>query len=147
MTEFEQYREYIQHSHNAFCRIVIYHASVDAARNLDSKWSREISLEYLSKEKHVPFGITDKYFAQPPSSTEYPFTVCNRTVMLSNSDFVDALRSLPETEQEIIFLYFFEHLTYEEIGKRYGLTRGTIRRHIYLDLRHLQEEMEVLAHE
>lgn len=66
--------------------------------------------------------------------------------MLSNSDLAGALSSLPETEQEIIFLYFFEHLTHEEIGKRYGQTRGTIGRRIYLDLRRLQEEMEMLAH-
>ena len=68
-------------------------------------------------------------------------------VMLSNTDLAAALSSLPETEQEIIFLYFFEHLTHAEIGKRYGRTRSTAGRHIYLDLCRLREEMEVLAHE
>ena len=147
MTEFEEYQEHIQYTHNAFCRIVIRHASIDAARKLYSKWKREISLEYLSEEKFMPFAATDEYFAQPPSSEEYPFTVCGQTVMLSNPDLAAALSSLPETEQEIIFLYFFEHLTHEEIGKRYGRTRSTAGRHIYLDLRRLREEMELLAHE
>ena len=43
-------------------------------------------LEYLSEEKFMPFATTDEYFAQPPSSEEYPFTVCGQTVMLSNPD-------------------------------------------------------------
>jgi RNA polymerase sigma factor (sigma-70 family) len=147
MTEFEEYQEHIQHTHNAFCRIVIRHASIDAARKLYSKWKQEISLEYLSEEKFMPFAATDEYFAKPPSSEEYPFTVCGQNVMLSNPDLAAALSSLPEAEQEIIFLYFFEHLTHAEIGKRYGRTRSTAGRHIYLDLRRLREEMEVLAHE
>ena len=147
MTEVEEYQEHIQYTHNAFCRIVIRHASIDAARKLYSKWKREISLEYLSEEKFMPFAATDEYFAKPPSSEEYPFTVCGQTVMLSNPDLAAALSSLPETEQEIIFLYFFEHLTHAEIGERYGRTRSTAGRHIYLDLRRLREEMEVLAYE
>lgn len=103
MTEFEEYQEHIQYTHNAFCRIVIRHASIDAARKLYSKWKREISLEYLSEEKFMPFAATDEYFAKPPSSEEYPFTVCGQTVMLSNPDLAAALSSLPETEQEISY--------------------------------------------
>lgn len=71
MTEFEEYQEHIQHTHNAFCGIVIRHASIDAARKLYSKWKREISLEYLSEEKFMPFAATDEYFAKPPSSEEF----------------------------------------------------------------------------
>lgn len=37
MTEFEEDQEHIQYTHNAFCRIVIRHASIDAARKLYSK--------------------------------------------------------------------------------------------------------------
>ena len=45
MTE-KEYKEHIQYTHNAYCRIVIRHASIDAARMLYAKWKREISLEY-----------------------------------------------------------------------------------------------------
>lgn len=44
MTE-KEYKEHIQYTHNAYCRIVIRHASIDAARMLFAKWKREISLE------------------------------------------------------------------------------------------------------
>ncbi len=53
MTE-KEYKEHIQYTHNAYCRIVIRHASIDAARMLFAKWKREISLEYLTEEKFVP---------------------------------------------------------------------------------------------
>ena len=143
MTDFEEYKEHIQHTHNAFCKIVICHAAIDVARMLRAKWSKEVSLEYLSEEKYVPFSTTDEYFAQPPTHEEYAFTACGQTVMLSDPVLAAALSTLPETEQEIIFLYFFQHLTHKEIAKRYGRTRSTAGRHIYLDLRRLREEMEV----
>ena len=41
----KEYKEHIQYTHNAYCRIVIRHASIDAARMLYAKWKREISLE------------------------------------------------------------------------------------------------------
>ena len=61
MTE-KEYKEHIQYTHNAYCRIVIRHASIDAARMLFAKWKREISLEYLTEEKFVPLSTTDEYF-------------------------------------------------------------------------------------
>ena len=59
MTE-KEYKEHIQYTHNAYCRIVIRHASIDAARMLFAKWKREISLEYLTEEKFVPLSTTDE---------------------------------------------------------------------------------------
>ena len=63
MTE-KEYKEHIQYTHNAYCRIVIRHASIDAARMLFAKWKREISLEYLNEEKFVPLSTTDKNNAE-----------------------------------------------------------------------------------
>jgi len=143
MTDFEKYQEHIQRTHNAFCKIAIRHASIDAARMLQTRWSREISFEYLSEEKFVPFSTTDEYFAQPPVDEEYPFIVCGQTIMLNNFALAATLSRLPKTEQEIIFLYFFQHLTHKEIGRRYERTRSTVGRHISLDLCRLREEMEV----
>ena len=36
--------------HDTYCRIVIRHASFDAARMLAARWKREISLEYLTED-------------------------------------------------------------------------------------------------
>lgn len=50
MTEYEAYQEHICYTHDTYCRIVIRHASFDAARMLAARWKREISLEYLTEE-------------------------------------------------------------------------------------------------
>ena len=44
--------------HDTYCRIVIRHASFDAARMLAARWKREISLEYLTEEKFVTLSMT-----------------------------------------------------------------------------------------
>ena len=67
MTEHEKYQEHIRHTHDAFCKTVIRHAAIDAARSIRSRRKREISLEYLIEEKHYPFSTTDKYFAEHPA--------------------------------------------------------------------------------
>ena len=46
MTEHERYQEHIRHTHDAFCKTVIRHAAIDAARSIRSRRKREISLEY-----------------------------------------------------------------------------------------------------
>ena len=51
MTEYEAYQEHIRYTHDTYCRIVIRHASFDAARMLAARWKREISLEYLTRRK------------------------------------------------------------------------------------------------
>ena len=62
MTECEAYQEHIRYTHDTYCRIVIRHASFDAARMLAARWKREISLEYLTEEKFVPLSTTDEIF-------------------------------------------------------------------------------------
>ena len=58
MTEYEAYQEHIRYTHDTYCRIVIRHASCDAARMLAARWKREISLEYLTEEKFVTLSMT-----------------------------------------------------------------------------------------
>ena len=72
MTEHEKYQEHIRHTHDAFCKTVIRHAAIDAARSIRSRRKREISLEYLIEEKHYPFSTTDKYFTEQSGMNSYP---------------------------------------------------------------------------
>lgn len=141
------YKEHIQYTHNAYCRIVIRHASIDVARMLFAKWKQEISLEYLSEEKFMPFSSTDEYFAQPSMNEDYPFTALGQIALISTPTLAAALSMLPQQTQEEIFLYYFRHCTQKEIGKQYGQTRSTAGRHIRLALQQLRQEMEVIIHE
>ena len=53
MTEHEKYQEHIRHTHDAFCKTVIRHAAIDAARSIRSRRKREISLEYLIEKNTI----------------------------------------------------------------------------------------------
>lgn len=82
MTEYEAHQEHIRYTHDTYCRIVIRHASFDAARMLAARWKREISLEYLTEEKFVPLSTTDEYFQVPDYGETYPFSVRGQTILL-----------------------------------------------------------------
>ena len=74
MTCTEEYREHIEYTFHAFCKVVIRNATINAARTRSRKHKREISLEYLTDEKHYPLGTTDEYFQAPEPDEEYlPF--------------------------------------------------------------------------
>ena len=120
MTEQESYQEHIRYTHDTYCRIVIRHASFDAARMLAARWKREISLEYLTEEKFVQLSTTDEYFQVPDYGETYPFSVRGKTIFLDSYSLAAALVELPEQTQEEIFLYYFQHLTQKEIGEQSG---------------------------
>ena len=90
MTEYEAYQEHIRYTHDTYCRIVIRHASFDAARTLAARWKREISLEYLTEEKFVPLSTTDEYFQVPDYGETYPFSVRGQTILLDSCSLAAA---------------------------------------------------------
>ncbi len=52
----EAYKEHIEYTFNAFCRVVIHYAAINAWRDRDRRRQREISFEYLTEEKFYPFS-------------------------------------------------------------------------------------------
>lgn len=113
MTEYEAYQEHIRYTHDTYCRIVIRHASFDAARMLAARWKREISLEYLTEEKFVQLSTTDEYFQVPDYGETYPFSVRGQTILLDSCSLAAALARLPEQTQEEIFLVLLSALDAE----------------------------------
>ena len=139
MTEDEAYKVHIQHSFNAFCKIVIRHAAISKILMLRRKWEREVSLDYLMNEKFVQF-------AEPEQLEEYLFTACGQTAVLYHAELADALALLPEQTQEEIFRYYFLRQSQREIGACMGRSRSTAGRHIQLALQRLQRIMEKRSH-
>ena len=133
MTCTEEYREHIEYTFHAFCKVVIRNATINAARTRSRKHKREISLEYLTDEKHYPLGTTDEYFQAPEPDEEYILTLCGDTVIFSSGLLAEALSRLDEREREI--------------GRQYGRSRSTAGYHIRKVLRQLQAEMEGMAYE
>ena len=141
----EAYKEHIEYTFNAFCRIVIRYAAINAWRKRDRQRQREVSFEYLTEEKFYPINTLDGLFINPYE--EYPVTICGQTIMLTSGELAEALSALPKKKREIIYLYFFGRYTQQEIGELYGRCRSTAWHHIHSALQMLREEMEELLHE
>lgn len=142
MNDFEQYKEHIEHTFNAYCKIVIRHTAINVARQRHKRQEQEISLDYMATEKHFPFVALDEYFIQPERTIEHPCAIGKDTVMLNSSLLATALTRLPERKRGMVYLRFFENCTYKEIGRRYGRHRCTVSVHIRKALQQLQQEME-----
>lgn len=121
----EAYKEHIEYTFNAFCRVVIRYAAINAWRDRDKRRLREISFEYLTEEKFYPFSTSDKYFTDPYK--QYPITICGQRIILSNGELAEVLSSLPEKKREIIYLYFSD-ITHSRKSGNYtdaaGVRRG-----------------------
>ena len=64
----EAYKEHIEYTFNAFCRVVIHYAAINAWRDRDKRRQREISFEYLTEEKFYPFSTRAQGAGRPRSS-------------------------------------------------------------------------------
>ena len=147
MTCTEEYKEHIEYTFHAFCVVVIRNAKYTALRDWSRKHKREISLKYLTEEKHHPLGTNDKYFQAPEPDEEYILNLCGDTVILNNGLLVQALTRVPVEEQEMMYLSFYRRLSQEKIGKRYRRSRSATGYHIRKSIRRLYEEMEGMTHE
>lgn len=146
MTYTEEYREHIEYTFHAYCKIVIYHAAIDVARQRHRRCKKEISLEYLTEEKHYPLSTIDEYFTAPEQE-KYSLHLCGQEVLFRHSQLAATLSRLPERKKEMLYLCFFHNYTYKQIGRRYGYSRCTISKNIKNTLCQLQEEMKVLSYE
>lgn len=126
MTDFERYQEHIEYTFNAFCRVVIRYAAINAWRDRSRRRQKEISLEYLTEEKFYPLGTTDEYFEAPHE--EHPITICGQAVILTNGKLAAVLLSLPQKNREIIFPYFFKNgLTMGEKFENQSMMRQVLK--------------------
>lgn len=110
MTCTEEYKEHIEYTFQAFCKVVIRNAAITAARTRSRKYKREISLEYLTDEKHYPLGTAGKDFRAPEPDEEYIIQLCGDTVILNNGLLVEALSRLPDWKQEMIYFSYFRRI-------------------------------------
>ena len=147
MTCTEEYQEHIEYTFHAFCKVVIRNAMYTALRTRSRKNKREISLDYLTEEKHYPLGTEDEYFIVPEPDEQYMLILCGDTVLFDNGLLLEALSRLPEQDREMVSLSFFKHIPQHEIGRRYGRSRSAAGYHIRKVIRQLYEEMEGMAHE
>ena len=147
MTCTEEYKEHIEYTFHAFCKVVIRNASYTALRTWSRKHKREISLDYITEEKHYPLGTTDEYFIAPEPDEQYTLILCGDTILFDNGLLAEAFSRLPAQDREMLYLSFFKRLPQHEIGRRYVRSRSATVYHIRKAIQQLYEEMEGLAHE
>ncbi len=105
MMNTEQYREHIERTFNAFCKIVLYHAALGAYKKIRKKQQFEVSLDYLREFDFEPVTTTDKYFVKYDAPTA--FTVRGKTVIVESEQLAAALLRLPEKRREVLFLRYY----------------------------------------
>ena len=145
MMNSEQYREHIEHTFNAFCKIVLYHAALNAYKKMRRKQQFEVSLDYLREFDFEPIATTDEYFVKYDMPTT--FTVRGETVIVESEQLAAALLRLPEKRREVLFLRYYLGYSDTEIGKLFGVCRSTIFHRRKRALRLLRKEMEALENE
>lgn len=57
----EEYREHIECTFAAFCKVVLHNAAINAYRDFGRKQKREVSLEYLMSETSFEAFTTDTF--------------------------------------------------------------------------------------
>ena len=141
----EQYREHIERTFNAFCKIVLYHAALNTYKIIRRKQQFEVSLDYLREFDFEPVTTTDEYFVKYDMPTT--FTVCGKSVIVESEQLAAALLRLPEKRREVLFMRYYLGYSDTEIGSLFGVSRSTTFRRRKIALRLLRKEMEALEDE
>ena len=102
MMNSEQYREHIERTFNAFCKIVLYHAALNAYKKIRRKQQFEVSLDYLWEFDFEPVTTTDEYFVK--YDVPMVFTVRGEAVVVESEQLVAALLHLLEKRREVFAL-------------------------------------------
>ena len=145
MMNSEQYREHIERTFNAFCKIVLYHAALGVYKKLRKKQQFEVSLDYLREFDFEPATSTDEYFVKYDVPTV--FTVLGKTVIVESEQLAAALSRLPEKWREVLLLWYYLGYSDTEIGRLFGVCRSTIFHRRKRALRLLRKEMEAVENE
>ena len=145
MMNTEQYREHIERTFNAFCKIVLYRAALSAYKKIRRTQQFEVSFDYLRELDFEPVTTTDEYFVKYDMPTA--FTVRGKTVIVESEQLAAALLRLPEKRREMLFLRYYLGYSDEEIGKMCSISRSAVFRRRKKALRFIRKEMEALEHE
>lgn len=148
MSYSKEYKEHIEYTFAAFCKVVLHNAAMSAYRDISRQRKHEISLDYLMEEEYYSPFTTDRYFEEqgiPTQPTE--FVVCGKIIVIENERLAKAFSSLSELQKEVLTMYFFFRYTDRKIGEVYGRSRSTVNYWKLAALKQLRKEWERLEHE
>lgn len=134
----EQFKEHIEYTFAAFCRVVLRNEAINAYRDFGRKQKREVSLDYMMSETPFEPFTTDNYFEQYNKPTV--FVVKGQRIVVASERLADALLKLPEQRRVVLLLYFFLGYTDTEVGNEYGRCRSTANYWKHAALKQLRKE-------
>ena len=141
----EEYKEHIEYTFAAFCKVVLRNAAITAYRDLGRKQKREVSLDYLLSETSFEPFTTDNHFEQYDKPTV--FVVNGQEIVVTSKRLADALCRLSEQRRTVLLMYFFLRYTDEKIGREYRRSRSTANYWKLAALRQLRKAWEETANE
>ena len=145
MSYSEEYKERIEYTFAAFCKVVLRNAAITAYRDFGRKQKREVSLDYLMSETSLEPFTMDSYFEQYDKPTV--FVVKGQEIIVASRRLADALCTLSEQRRMVVLMYFFLGYTDAKIGKEYGRSRTTANYWKLAALKQLRKEWEKTGHE
>lgn len=145
MSYSKEYKEHIEYTFAAFCKVVLRNAALSAYRDIGRRRKHEISLDYLMSERYYNPSVTDNYFEEPIQPTV--FSVCGKSIEIENERLAKAFSILSKQRQEVLVLYFFFGYTDRKIGEKYGRSRTTVNHWKLSSLKQLRKELERLEDE
>lgn len=107
---------------DCYCKVIMRNRFKDYKREKDRIEEKEISIEIMSPKELFENGMIteDKYFAQTIEVNGEAYTIYN-------FDLKEALEVLSEDRFLVICYYYLYNMTDEEIGKKLGYKRCTVR--------------------
>lgn len=145
MSYSKEYKEHIEYTFAAFCKVVLRNAALSAYRDIGRRRKHEISLDYLMSERYYTPSVTDNYFEEPIQPTV--FSVGGKNIEIENEQLAKAFSILSKQRHEVLVLYFFFGYTDRRIGEKYGRSRTTANYWKLSSLKQLRKELERLEHE
>lgn len=145
MIYLEEYKEHIEYTFAAFCRVVLHNAAMSAYCDFGRKQKREVSLEYIISETPLEPFTTDTYFEKYDQPTI--FVVKGQEIVVASKRLANALLKLTEQRRNVLFLHFFFGYTNAQIGKEYGRNRSTTNYWKLAALKQLRKKMGRLERE
>ena len=141
----EQYKEHIEYTFAAFCKVVLRNEAINAYRDFGRKQKREVSLDYLMSETPFEPFTTDNYFEQYDIPTV--FAVKGQRIVVTSKRLADALLKLSEQRRTVLLMSFFLGYNERKIGSEYGKSRSTVNYWKHAALKQLRKEWLKSEHE
>ena len=101
-----------------------------------------VGLEVISLHRKSPWSDEDEDLCDhlPSAREDTPFSCCVRSEM--NDQLARAVADLPEKEQQVLGLYYFEELTMKEVGAEMGIGESRVSQIHSEAVGHLRSRME-----